>query len=994
MADNWYLVLELEFDPPEENEAVIEQRIDEKGRFWSTHFNDFKNGPTYRTLHQNLKQIKKDMIGPENRRKEMAAEAVAQVYGPLDKLLKTIGRKGNITADEGEKIAKKQKLSLDAVKKRTQKLGIQWVDTDYQAVYEKYYKTKPANAATFDGMDQLLAAFGVKDLYGFLYEGTEMKNANKLPCETLLQRSKEKKKTEFYKTDSKSGTGSKLCGQCDLAFKDENSKATYDRYLEYRKRKSILDNAKEIAEISGQLSPEQFDASAGQLTQILRDWNLAQDVLVAFCRVEGIPVSRSAEQSKKLIVCRCGFPNDVSDGRKVCSQCGLPLVISCPKCGTENEANVKVCKCGFRLENLDKAIALCEQAKVAIEGLDFAVADAHLADAERYWPKNDLVKAAKTLLEDTRKRVGVEVEKMRKAVEAKRFFEAQKQYDTIRKVFSGYKNPAMEEQIRTSIERAQELFRRAKASKVERDVLDLCTQAYELCTDLPGVREYMPAPSAVTGLSMTANPLRRENVISWDAGNDRSIRYLVVRSDAAWVQSPADGQTIYRGSGSSYVDRDIRPAAPYYYNVFAERGGIVSGGAKGKIEEVVNLFEVAHLNAVAGDASLQLTWDPLPSGAMAEISAGGKRLAEVTANSYLATGLRNEQSYTFHVSLSYPVRGQRRSTRGADVTGVPMRLPQAVSGLRVSQVKEGQFDAVWMQSEPGEVRLYQSEKKPPYSEGDALSVRELERLMSRVQQQPLSPETRAALRPGEQGAGFRYTGNDLIYLTAAVIKGETAIFGPVSRTGQGGAVKINSARVVNGKVALFLEPPPTATGFVVLYRADQFPSEIGDREASRKYVPLKQYQLDGAIMLDILEERKFYFSVFAEYRQGADRDYSVGSDYLFDNSPKLNITYSVSVNKRLLGGSQLILTFETDGKPFDLPDIEIMSNIGNAPMFKSSARPFYQIPAQKVHHILSLTIPLDRNTPRNTYIKAFFRDESAQAGSQLRLKLRSNLKIT
>lgn len=44
MADNWYVVLELEFDPPVEDENKILQRIDEKSKFWSTHFNDFKNG--------------------------------------------------------------------------------------------------------------------------------------------------------------------------------------------------------------------------------------------------------------------------------------------------------------------------------------------------------------------------------------------------------------------------------------------------------------------------------------------------------------------------------------------------------------------------------------------------------------------------------------------------------------------------------------------------------------------------------------------------------------------------------------------------------------------------------------------------------------------------------------------------------------------------------------------------------------------------------------
>ena len=128
MADNWYVVLELEFDPPVEDENKIAERIEERSKFWSTHFNDFKLGAQYRSWHQNISQIKKDMLGPNNIRNQLATEACAIVYGPVDKLLKTIGRKGNITSDEGDKLSKKLNISLNVVKRRTKALGIQWVE--------------------------------------------------------------------------------------------------------------------------------------------------------------------------------------------------------------------------------------------------------------------------------------------------------------------------------------------------------------------------------------------------------------------------------------------------------------------------------------------------------------------------------------------------------------------------------------------------------------------------------------------------------------------------------------------------------------------------------------------------------------------------------------------------------------------------------------------------------------------------------------------------
>ena len=52
MSENWYLVLELEFDPnPVEDLEVINKRIDEKAKFWSSKFNDFNKGPQYRKYH-------------------------------------------------------------------------------------------------------------------------------------------------------------------------------------------------------------------------------------------------------------------------------------------------------------------------------------------------------------------------------------------------------------------------------------------------------------------------------------------------------------------------------------------------------------------------------------------------------------------------------------------------------------------------------------------------------------------------------------------------------------------------------------------------------------------------------------------------------------------------------------------------------------------------------------------------------------------------------
>ncbi|MBM6773031.1 zinc ribbon domain-containing protein [Ligilactobacillus agilis] len=1013
MADNWYVILELEFDPPVEDEQKISDRIDEKAKFWSTHFNDFKMGAQYRAWHQNIPQIKKDMIGATNIRKQLAADACTIVYNPVDKLLKTIGRKGNITADEGDKLSKKLKISIDVVKKRAAKLGIKWdasgVSKDYQATYDKYYKTKPQNASSFDGMKQMLSSFNVDNLYDFLYINTTVKNANRLPCETLRQRAAEKKKTEFYKNDSISGTGSKLCGQCELAFKDESSKDVYDKYLEYTKRKAILDDAKSIADISGELSAEQADEFIGQLTQIFRDRKLSEEVLTAFCKIEKIFYNASGAETNNanIKVCRCGYINDISDGRKVCSNCGLELEIKCPKCGTTNDANIKVCKCGFKFENIDRALALCEQAEHAIDALDFTVAKAHLSDAARYWPNSSKVQALKDRLAEFEQRVGKEVEKMRGAIKEKRYCEARSQYTNIQKLFSGYSDTTIEQEISQAITKAQSLFNQAKAAKVEKDILELCAQAYDFCTDLPGVKELMPAPSAITGMSVSTNGSMKTNIVSWNSTNDRSIRYIVVRSTNGWIQHIADGETVFRGSANSYSDKAIEPGITYYYNVFAERAGVFSQGAKG--ESVVNLFEISNVSITAADASLNIMWDSLPANATAEIyevaANGNKKLiATSSSDCYLVSGLINGATYSYQVCLAYIVNGKKEVTKGVVKSGVPDCPPEPIDTLRVKPSQDDNFEAIWYQDGSNDVRLFCSTQKPKYNLGDIVSLSNLEQEMRPLQQRPLSSQANQSLKPNEKGASFQYNGTELLYIVAVVVKSGSAVFGSLARASKGETVNIKDIRPVNGQINIYIDAPTTATGFVVLYRFDQFPSDIGDVKTIRKYIPLKQYQLNSAIVLDTLEPKKYYFSVFAEFKRDGEKDYSAGSDYLFDNSPRENITYSISVNKKLFGDRSVVLEFEAENREFELPAIDVMSAIGNTPMFKETATHFFSIPAQHVNGTLTVKIPLTKSLPKNTYIKAFLKEESAtdvllsgikpQPKIQLRLKLKSNYKIS
>ena len=122
-------------------------------------------------------------------------------------------------------------------------------------------------------------------------------------------------------------------------------------------------------------------------------------------------------------------------------------------------------------------------------------------------------------------------------------------------------------------------------------------------------------------------------------------------------------------------------------------------------------------------SSVNIAWERLPANAtaeIAEISPGGSEryIASSSSDSYLVTGLNNDQTYSFRVSLTYLVGGKKQSTKGTVVSGTPTRLPQPIDSLRIKPVANGQFEAVWQMKEKGDVRLFGSTSKPTHLSGD------------------------------------------------------------------------------------------------------------------------------------------------------------------------------------------------------------------------------------------------------------------------------------
>ncbi|MBW6518049.1 MAG: hypothetical protein K0A89_06070 [ANME-2 cluster archaeon] len=997
MNENWYLILDLDFDPPVEDQAVIDQIIEEKRKFWATNFNDSFRGSLYKEYHGKLNEIKRIMSDPVERKKQAEA-ARNDVYDLLNKDLTNLGRgSGEIAEDIVEKYAIKKKVSVDIVKKRMAALGIKigQKNVDFEKFYEEYYKTKPHGAKIYEGMKTYLQPFNKDNFYDFLNPGTTIMNT--LPCDKLTQFAQEMKKKDFYKNNNTSSAGKKICETCVQAFKDENSKRIYDEYLAWGKRRSVLDYVKEIAKVAGsELSDKQGDVFIDQLTELTIDRTLAKNVFISFCKVENIAYNHNPanENNVNIKVCSCGRINDVSDGRTQCFNCKKDLVIKCPKCSTENDANIKWCKCGFELENIDRALALCNLAQQYIKSMEFKTAETHLKDAEKYWPGSSEVKAKREELEEFKQRIGDTAENMRKAVQEKRYYEAKKQYADILKRFPEFKEADLEAEITTAIETAKSYYDKAKAQSAtnEKEIIENCTKAHESCCDYPGIRELILRypPQMVTNLRISTDGNTKTNVLSWnESTSEGTVYYSIVRKRDAIPINNTDGDLVARVNVCSINDSKILPGVGYYYAIFAERAGVYSKPLSTRKPDV-NLFEITNVTITPGDAMLQLEWDSIPSGSTVElfrITDGGKeeRINSNNSEGFLDSGLKNDENYNYRLRLVYNINGQKQMTNGINISGMPTKPPKAIEILSVKPVQDNTFQATWENPDNSEVRLYYSTNKPDYKCGEIVSQAILESKMRRL-----------AVTKTERNTGtFQFKDDGRLYITAVVVKSNSAVIGAIARASKGESVQINNIVAANNNINIFIDSPKEATGFVILYRFDKYPVDIGDIQSIREDINIKQYRADSVLVIKDLKQQNYYFTVFAEFKRDGEKDYSTGTNYLFANESKKVITYSISVTKKKFGFGEnnVIIYFEAGEESFNLPDIDIYSAVGNVPMFKPSVKLFHSIPAQAFTGSLQVKIPFPDEIESDTYIKAFLKNDKLHSSYKLQLKINSSLKI-
>ena len=560
--DNYYVLLELDFDPPVMDPGQIKAALRLKKQEW-TRWQDHplkrNDGIAYLDMAGEIERV---MLDPVLREKEAlgAKETGRKMHARLEAELRILESKGYILPKEMSAIAVKYR-SFGA----TEKLVAENAKSPVS-------ETPPApkddgggevlDRVTARNIIRGLRVLGFPTLYAFLQE-PPYSSVKKL--QAAAERVRRASAAQGGRSH-KAVISAELSGICTSLFESVQSKQTYDRYIKISKYPAVGEVLDEEVARNGHIGPGvmlrivNFAVEAYGI-KILE----AEEYIRNYCAAYDIPFSRNGAQ----VFC----PNcagKMPKNSKVCAKCAQPFSGDCPECGEPFEGGQDICEaCGFKTGNMGKALEFLDKAENALIEKDWNTAQKALAHVNKCWPchqKLEVLEMRASLLE---RRYMECVQSATDLVSRRRLYAAKELIDEaalrdIRLPAGLVKNVAVEI---AAFEKRMENLIQSGGPNVE-SLLRLSADVTDSIELNRLLASHPPRPPA----EFTAYARDRHVALSWgESPSAYTDTYLLLRKKNTMPLSVFDGELLYEGCAHAFTDTEAMPLTPYCYCLFSKR---------------------------------------------------------------------------------------------------------------------------------------------------------------------------------------------------------------------------------------------------------------------------------------------------------------------------------------------------------------------------------------------------------------------------------------
>lgn len=985
--ENFYILLELSYDPPVTDPAQIKTALQNKRQEWTR----WQDNPSKRNIALTnlglIGEIESVMLNPAQRQKE--AEAAIGVRGEMRRQfeaeLRILEGKGYLTPKEAAAIAVKYKnYGVDRARV---------ADTARVPISE----TPPAardEADTGEILDRItaktihrdLGLLGYADLYAFLEE--PQNSSIKKLCDAA-----ESKRRAAAGAGTKSSAATitqELSGICLRMFTDFDSKQKYDRYLKVGRYPELCDLIDQENNRVKFLSPDILLRLCNFAVEKYHISVLdAEDTIRRYCAAYDIPID---SQSRQMNCPACGNKTD-RDGA-VCTVCAQPLRGECPGCGSHFEEGPSVCpECGFALADMVKALRYIGDGENALIENNWSTAQRSLQYARKYWPGHPrlapLEKRA-VLLEE---RYAHYVDTIADCVKHNQYYAALDMVNeaAARRIQLPLATVAHVEKVVAELERSiGELHEHP-----ENQSFEAIMQLAETVSDSIELSHLMRRHPPEAPEKLLATPHERHVRLTWSVSTATGLKdYVVVRKQSESPLTAYDGDILYEGKANSFLDKTCTPLVDYYYSIYTRRGGAYSATAA-MAGPVLIVPEIEELRILPTDQGAQLSWAYNPDikevtiwrklgGERPTAQGDGIRLENTRLDGYTDSRIKNGVEYWYFLVATFLVGGRPVMSRGVCDSVIPHKLLAPIENLHVVRTdNEDEYVVSWQGSQYSDVLLFASHRKPAVKTGEMTPLREL---IEQYRKLDIDVKQRESAR-------FRYSWNGGVYIFPVVITGNFATVGEIKYLANVQDVQSATYDIVEGDLFLNMKWPPGLTEVLVSYRFDRFPKVPGENGATMIRYSREQYDYDAGVLIKDPEPAVYYVTIFSAFvTPEAERVYSTGVNLTVNNMAQQEIMFRFSRTKKLFSQVSVITATISSDEAFTMPRAVIIGKVGRLPLNKSDGIPLFEIDREtKVKGSVVYEYRAS-SLPDNLYIRLFLQDENLY--ENFRLLPLGGLKIT
>lgn len=905
-TDNYFLLLELPFDPPEEDTKIITEAINNKQRFWTDHTSHPVHGPKYRSYLEQVNDISNVMLNPESRKAEAAK---AQEIKKSKK--KELERKLIICRSKGNGVLVEKDLKVLA--KRFAPFG--YTESEIKKIFDSGTKPLPPvdPSQTLDknkhtNLQNYMKNLNLSDktLYDFL-------NLPPTSSYSQLLQAANEKKSKILAKGSKTGddeTLKAICGLCCEIFKTPAEKKKYDNYVQLTRYTAVNEATDEIAVHNHKcIEPEMkegiIDIAVDQYHISVSD---ASIYINLYCEYMGYTLPEN-----KIVCGLCGGENPA--GTTNCIKCGKPLIITCPACSSENNNSAKVCaKCGFDLTKMEKAVDILRQAKQKYAEKSFEEAERLVKEAKAYWPNHpDAVSLEKTI-QNERKQAADTIASIMKDIQDKKLYSAQTKINQAKA--NGFSiEPSIANKVNSTIKEVESKLEVLRNTSGD-NAFNIAMKLTELVSDSDELSQSLKKFPPEEVPELTSIQVGDAITLTWKPSPSvGDISYLVIRKENTYPNGPTDGTLVYSGKELSYTDSNFSKNVILYYSIFAVRIGVYSNATR--LDDAVAIVEkVTKLKAIGGDQMVALSWTTAPTVTEIRVYkySGYERPQDdseyenvpcTRLDGLNVNGLINGTNYWFAVSAGHTLNGKTYFSEKTYIPAVPQKPAKPLQDFSVSLVDDV-FQAKWEQSE-WDVILFYSKRKPEYAVG---TIYDLNDLLTKYEKIDINFKSLTQ-------AEFRLNFVGECYIIPAVINASNVILNTASYISSVSPAKEVSFDVNSAATEMYINFtwPKKIEHSLLIYRMDSYPTGINDPLAHRIECSKRQYDANAGILIPNPTNGIYHAEIYTYFENDGHRVYSDACRALLSNEPQRDVFYTLKYKKAGLFSKKckLAIEIETNG---------------------------------------------------------------------------------